>query len=269
MRSVSVRASAFGAVLTVLAPAALAAECRLDPASAGPVARVTDGRTLVLADGRTVRLATIEVPPMPRQGAPAPQSAAETARANDVTLTRLVAGNHIAVAPLGSDRHGRVLARAYLARNETWQSIEVDLVAAGQAFVSPYAGNQNCVGDLIAAERRARASRLGLWGDPNYAAKEADNPTAVLAALGRFTIVEGKVVSVRESGGTIYVNFGRRWSEDFTVTISKRNERSFAESGLVPKSLAGRRVRVRGVIEERGGPWIEAVAPGQIEIADR
>ncbi|MGA8413891.1 MAG: thermonuclease family protein, partial [Xanthobacteraceae bacterium] len=59
---------------------------------------------------------------------------------------------------------GRVLARAYLARNETWQSIEVDLVAAGQAFVSPYAGNQNCVGDLIAAERRARASRLGLWG---------------------------------------------------------------------------------------------------------
>jgi endonuclease YncB( thermonuclease family) len=163
MRSVSVRASAFGAVLTVLAPAALAAECRLDPASAGPVARVTDGRTLVLADGRTVRLATIEVPPMPRQGAPAPQSAAETARANDVTLTRLVAGNHIALAPLGSDRHGRVLARAYLARNETWQSIEVDLVAAGQAFVSPYAGNQNCVGDLIAAERRARASRLGLW----------------------------------------------------------------------------------------------------------
>ncbi|MGA8412060.1 MAG: thermonuclease family protein, partial [Xanthobacteraceae bacterium] len=110
---------------------------------------------------------------------------------------------------------------------------------------------------------------LGLWGDPNYAAKEADNPTAVLAARGRFTIVEGKVVSVRESGGTIYVNFGRRWSEDFTVTISKRNERSFAESGLVPKSLAGRRVRVRGVIEERGGPWIEAVAPGQIEIADR
>jgi hypothetical protein len=126
-----------------------------------------------------------------------------------------------------------------LARNETWQSIEVDLVAAGQAFVSPYAGNQNCVGDLIAAERRARASRLGLWGDPNYAAKAADNPTAVLAALGRFTIVEGKVVSVRESGGTIYVNFGRRWSEDFTVTISKRNERSFAESGLCSEVARG------------------------------
>jgi hypothetical protein len=32
------------------------------------------------------------------------------------------------------------------------------------------------------------------------------------------------VLSVRESGATIYVNFGRRWTEDFTVTILKRNE---------------------------------------------
>jgi endonuclease YncB( thermonuclease family) len=269
MRLAAARASAYGAVLALLAPAALAAECHVEPTAVGPVARVTDGRTLVLSDGRTVRLATIEVPVAPAQSAPTAQNAAEAARANDVRLARLVAGNDIALVPLGSDRYGRLLARAYLARNETWRSIEVDLVAAGQAFVSPYAGNQNCVGDLIAAERRARGGRLGLWGDPYYAARDADNPAAVLAALGRFAIVEGKVVSVRESGGTIYVNFGRRWSEDFTVTISKRNERSFAESGLVPKSLAGRRVRVRGVIEERGGPWIEAVTPGQIEIADR
>ena len=77
------------------------------------------------------------------------------------------------------------------------------------------------------------------------------------------------MVSVRESGATIYVNFGRRWSTDFTVTILKRNERSFKAAGLEPKTLAGRRVRVRGYIEERGGPWIEAARPEQIEITDR
>jgi hypothetical protein len=32
------------------------------------------------------------------------------------------------------------------------------------------------------------------------------------------------------------------------------------------KKLAGQRVRVRGTIEERGGPWIEATGPEQIEI---
>ena len=37
----------------------------------------------------------------------------------------------------------------------------------------------------------------------------------------------------------------------------------------MPKSLAGRTVRICGVVEERGGPWIEAILPGQIEIVDR
>ena len=41
---------------------------------------------------------------------------------------------------------------------------------------------------------------------------DAEDPAAVLAEQGRFALVEGKVVSVRESGATIYVNFGRRWT---------------------------------------------------------
>jgi hypothetical protein len=81
------------------------------------------------------------------------------------------------------------------------------------------------------------------------------------------------VVSVRDSGATIYVNFGRRWSESFAVTISKRNERNFTAARLDLKSLAGRRVRVRGWVEARGTDgtvaWIEAVRPEQIETADR
>ena len=59
---------------------------------------------------------------------------------------------------------------------------------------------------------------------------------------------------MRESGGTIYVNFGRRWSEDFTATLLRRNEKT------------SRNIRLRGVIEDRGGPWIELNRPEQIEI---
>jgi len=80
--------------------------------------------------------------------------------------------------------------------------------------------------------------------------------------------VEGRVASVRESGGIVYLNFGRHWSEDFTVTILKRNERVFAGAGLTPKALTGRHVEVRGWIEERGGPAIEAVRPEQIEVVN-
>ncbi len=99
--------------------------------------------------------------------------------------------------------------------------------------------------------------------------RKAEAVTELAAELGRFTLVEGRVVSVRESGGTIYVNFGRRWTEDFTVTVQRRLERTFGAAGLELKSLAGRTVRVRGVIEERGGPWIEASRPEQIEIVGR
>jgi hypothetical protein len=99
--------------------------------------------------------------------------------------------------------------------------------------------------------------------------RRADEPAGVARENGRFTIVEGSVLSVRESGATIYVNFGRRWSEDFTVTISKRSERTFATAGLAPKRLNGRRVRVRGWVEQRGGPAIEAVRPEQIEVMVR
>jgi hypothetical protein len=123
--------------------------------------------------------------------------------------------------------------------------------------------------ELLSRGNTARRAKLGLWASSYYDSLDADNPADVLAEQGHFALVEGKVVSVRESGATIYVNFGRRWSKDFTVTILKRNARNFTAAGLEPKTLAGRRVRVRGWIEERGGPWIEAARPEQIELTDR
>ncbi len=64
------------------------------------------------------------------------------------------------------------------------------------------------------------------------------------------------------------MNFGRRWSQALTVTILKRHERMFAGAGLQPKALEHRGVRVRGWVEERNGPRIEATRPEQIEIAE-
>jgi hypothetical protein len=64
------------------------------------------------------------------------------------------------------------------------------------------------------------------------------------------------------------VNFGRRWTRDFSVIILRRNQRRFAAAGIEPKRLEGRRIRVRGWLEQRRGPVIEADAPEQIEFAD-
>ena len=203
----------------------------------------------------TVRLAGLDLP------------STEQASAARAALDSLVAGRPVTLRRLGpdSDRHGRLLAE--VAVDDI--SVQVRLLALGQARVAGRLGDAACILEWLQAERSARAAGLGLWGDPHYVIREAEQPDKVLAERGRFTLVEGKVLSVRESGGTIYVNFGRRWSDDFTATVRKRDERAFAAAGLVLKALSGRHVRVRGVIEERGGPWIEVSRPEQIEIAER
>jgi hypothetical protein len=83
--------------------------------------------------------------------------------------------------------------------------------------------------------------------------------------VGQFALVEGKVVSVREAGTTIYLNFGRRWTQDFAVTISRRVGAAFEAAGIALKSLENKRIRVRGWVEQRGGPRIEIRQIGQIE----
>ena len=92
------------------------------------------------------------------------------------------------------------------------------LLAAGHALVGPNVLSA-CAAENWSAERAARRAKLGLWSDPYYEIMSADRAEAVAARRGHFTLVEGKVVSVRESGATIYVNFGRRRSGDITVTV--------------------------------------------------
>jgi hypothetical protein len=79
-------------------------------------------------------------------------------------------------------------------------------------------------------------------------------------------VVEGKVLSVRQAGATTYLNFGRNWTRDFAVTISKRALPAFEAGGFALKSLENKRIRVRGWVETRGGPRIEALHAGQIEV---
>jgi endonuclease YncB( thermonuclease family) len=221
-----------------------------------------DGRTVKLADGGEVRLAGIEVPPASDARAGGFGSAAE--------LDALIAEKDLVLKHLSpaTDRYGRSVAWVFRRGAAGEELIAARLVAKGHARVAIAPGERACMAELMAAERVARAGKLGLWGDPRYELKRAQNPGEIAAARGRFSLVEGQVMSVRDSGGVIYVNFGRRWTEDFTVTISKRNERFFIAQGLAPKALQGRRVRIRGIVEERGGPWIEAVRPEQIEVMD-
>jgi len=230
--------------------------CRPETIGSARIATVIDGRTFALDDGRTVRLAGIEVPAA--SGNEAKAALATLVSAGTITLKR---------AGAGEDRYGRLLAFAFRQSKDD-QSVNSAILAAGYGRAMPDNVGRGCAAPLFAAETRARAAGLGLWADPRFAPLQADVPEQISAAKGSFTLVEGQVLSVREAGATIYVNFGRRWSRDFTVTILKRNRRMFTAAGIEPKALNGHRIRVRGIIERRGGPIIEAAHPEQIEVID-
>jgi endonuclease YncB( thermonuclease family) len=265
----SAAARLIGAVVLLCAPAAQAEEsagaassCKLETFASGSAQSASDGRTFALDDGGTVRLAAVEVP------LDNPPSAAGAAA--KAALDKLLTGNKVVLKGQGaaSDRYGHLIAHVFVTRDGAEHWIQQEMIAAGQARLGARVGDRGCIEALRAAERGARQARLGLWADPYYALRQADNAAELLGARGRFTVVEGKVWSVREAGATIYVNFGRVWSRNLTVTILKRNERSFIAAGIEPKKLQNRRVRVRGWIEERAGPRLEAARAEQIEIVD-
>lgn len=228
-----------------------ASPCKFTPIGEATVTAVRDGGTLMLADGRELKLAGVDVAADGRE-----------------ILQSLAMGQPLRLERLGpqEDRYGRLVAYAF--PGESTQSLQSALLAQGRARVSARIGARACAGTLLTIERAARAEKRGLWADPNFAPIRAEDLTRLQAEKGNFSLIEGKVLSVRESGATIYVNFGRRWTTDFTVIILKRQQRTFTDAGVEPKKLEGRRIRVRGWIEQRGGPVVMAEAPEQIELID-
>ncbi len=239
------------ALLGAIGPA-MSATCAFEPQGEGRVAAVIDVRTFRLEDGREVRLAGIE---------PADPDRAKGAAA----LSPIVAGHDVTLhgADDTPDRYGRQPAFAFLAGSET--PVQIELLSRGEALVAANVADKDCAAALAAAEAEARGAKKGTWADP-AAIKNAESPGDILAGIGRFMVVEGKVLSVRQAGATTYLNFGRNWTRDFAVTISRRMMPAFEAVGLTLKSLENRRIRVRGFVEARGGPRIEVLRVGQVEV---
>jgi endonuclease YncB( thermonuclease family) len=237
------------AMVVAIANPATAAPCSFEPQGEGRVSAIIDARTFRMDDGREVRLAGIET---------------MTAN-NSSALSALIAGRDVALrgetdAP---DRYGRQPAFVFPDQADT--PVQSLLLARGEALVWADITDKACAAELAAAETAARLAKRGVWAN-SAVIKNAESPGDILTRIGQFTVVEGKVLSVRQAGAVTYINFGRRWTRDFAVTISRRMVPAFEAAEISLKSLENKRIRVRGWVEARGGPRIEALRVGQIEV---
>ncbi|WP_022724037.1 thermonuclease family protein [Rhodopseudomonas sp. B29] len=218
----------------------------------GLVVAVVDARSLRLDDGREIRLAGVEVDSSQQTEAVA-------------ALTGLVRGRRVVLrgADDTPDRYGR--QPSYVVVDGEAVSAQVRLLQEGHAMVGLGIPQADCRAELLAAEGAARDAKRGLWAEPGPLTR-AEDTEELLSRSGRFTLVEGRVVSVREAGSTVFLNFGRRWTRDFAVTISRRIVGPLGAAGISPKSLENKRIRVRGWVERRSGPQIGIRDAGQIEV---
>lgn len=229
------------------------------------MAGVIDGETLDLADGSRVRLIGAQPPrtPLGWQGKPWP--AEVTAKE---ALTELTRGATVELRYGGrrTDRYGHLLAQVFVVRDGSRTWVQGEMVGRGLARVYSHPDNTACVAALLGAKAGARDARRGLWRGDVFGIRDAADADALGRLRFSFQLVEGVVRDVGESRRRVYLNFSQDWRRDFTVSVAPRDRRRFERAGLDLKRLAGKRIRVRGWLDYRNGPAIEATHPEQIEV---
>ncbi len=219
------------------------------------IAEVTDRLELRLADGRLARLAGLDTPDA-RRGDP------QTAAAARAFLSDRLAGKEATLVIFSPkpDRWGRIIADIVPPEGETAAK---QLISRGFARVRPEFETRGCVGERLAAEQNARTAGLGLWNDPDYSILDATDGEELAQQDGRFVIVEGVVRRVGAGRSRFYLDFGGRGG--FTVVVARKSQTAFQSAGASLTSLAGERIRVRGVLDGRFGPRLEITEPPMLE----
>jgi endonuclease YncB( thermonuclease family) len=226
------------------------------------VASVIDGDTLLLEDGRELRLVGIQAPKLPlgRPDFPTWPLAEEARHA----LERMTRDRTLKLFAGGAtmDRHGRTLAQ--LERDDgLW--IQAALIQAGMARAYSLPDNRALATELLTYEQTARKARRGIWANSFYRIRD---PGELEDTIDSYQLVEGRVVTAAKPQSRLYLNFGTDWKTDFTVAIDAQALKLFKAAGLDPLTWEGRRLRVRGWIKSFNGPLIDVTHPEQIEVLE-
>lgn len=250
----------------------LAVPVSAEPVHTATVTEIVDGDTVFIdppyKDGNEIRLVGIQAPKLPlgRKNFPTWPLASEAKQA----LADMILGKEVTLTFTGArrDRYARWLAHLHVQQDGAPLWVQGEMLRLGMARVYSFPDNRGLVSDMLAKERDARQAGRGIWALPYYAIRNAD-AAALLDELGTFQVIEGRVVDAAEVKGTIYLNFGQDWRDDFTVSIERKYMKAFADTQPHPRDLGGMAIRVRGWLSKRNGPMIKATHPEQIEFLTR
>lgn len=231
----------------------LAASCPADGAlHKARVAKVVDGDSLRLADGRSVRVLGINTPELARDG----RSAEPLARRARNELEKWLSKDRVVwlqYGPQRKDRHGRTLAWVF--HGDHRQHLAAHFLAKGLGFQVVVAPNESYAKCLHDVEKHSINKRLGVWSKAYY---RPLNTAALNADQAGFRRITGRVSKVDRSRSGWWVELDDR----VVIRIDHKLAGRFASA---PEHWFGKKLQLRGWLvwrgEQRRGykPWLMAL----------
>jgi micrococcal nuclease len=151
------------------------------------VEKIYDGDTILLQDGRKVRLLGINTPEIAHRGNPAEAGGMQA----KTWLENYLQGKKVRLQGDAEkqDKYGRTLAYVF---TEDGAQVNLELAKQGLAAVVVHPPNLLYAEPLLAAQRQAESGKLGIWKAAEYAAMPAttldrDNSRGWRRLTGRVT----------------------------------------------------------------------------------
>ena len=224
---------------------------RVQAAEKVTVAHVIDGDTVVLEDGRKIRLIGINAPEQESDDRPAQLFSLEAKLAvQEMVENREV---NLSIGEDEFDRYGRTLG--YLTTLDG-RDIHAELLAKGYAAVVAFPPNLRNLESYIAIESAARKNNLGIWATPETIqnlSKEDELETG-------FSVVSGYVTETRESRKNKHLVLNDKL---FLLISHDRWKQFWGDQS--PGIFKGKKIEARGWIVEKGRfKWMVIQHPSMI-----
>lgn len=226
----------------------------------GRVLQIISPQEIQLADGRIVKLSGLHFPDYSTEDT-GPFAMTAMRIMKDMLIDQEVLLYQTKDEKLGRvDRMGRQIAHVVRKKDGAW--MQGSLLALGISVARTTQRTPEMIAQMLEQEAKARSEKLGLWEETISVL----SPEKTGEHIGSFQIVEGRVESAALNKNRLYLNFGKNWREDFTVTIAPENRRLFSRRQLNPLDWNGQVLQVRGWISSYNGPSMEIDHPEAVEI---
>jgi len=193
---------------------------------------VYDGDTILLKDGRKVRLIGINAPEIGRKGK-ASQAFAQKSKHKLKQLLSTSPIINLSYDLEKKDRYNRSLAYIYLPDGT---DVQAEILLSGLAISIVIMPNEKNLSCYRAIEKKARNKQKGIW--QNIVLKERDS-IDLSNKLQKYQFVKGKVVSLKLKSKMMIIEL------DNNLSVKLSGKAFFAYK---KQDLLGKKIKVRGII---------------------